>query len=55
MPRLAEKLGDLGTIFIFLFMTMLDLCCCANFSLVVASGGYSLVAVCGFSLGWLLL
>ena len=55
MPRLAEKLGDLGTIFIFLFMTMLDLCCCSNFSLVVASGGYSLVAVRGFSLGWLLL
>ena len=26
----------------------LGLCCCVRFSLVVASGGYSLVAVCGF-------
>ena len=27
---------------------MLGLCCCVDFSLVAASGGYSLVAVCGF-------
>ena len=26
-------------------MTVLGLCCCASFSLTVASGGYSLIAV----------
>ena len=31
----------------YLFLTVLSLCCCMGFSLVVASGGYSLVAVCG--------
>ena len=35
---------------------MLGLRCCTGFSLVVKSGGYSLVVVCvGFSLRWLLL
>ena len=33
------------TLFIFLFLAMLGLYCCAGFSLVVESGGYSLVAV----------
>ena len=32
-------------LFISLFLAMLNLCCCASFSLVVASGGYSLVVV----------
>ena len=31
----------------YLFMAVLGLCCSAGFSLVVASGGYSLVAVHG--------
>ena len=30
---------------LYLFLTVLGLCCCAGFSLIVASGGYSLVAV----------
>ena len=33
---------------IYLFMTVLGLCCCAGFSLVAASRGYSQVAVLGF-------
>ena len=33
------------TLFIFLFLAMLGLYCCAGFSLVVESGGYSLVGV----------
>ena len=32
-------------LFISLFLAMLNLFCCASFSLVVASGGYSLVVV----------
>ena len=31
----------------FFFPAMLGLCCCIGFSLIAASGGYSLVAVCG--------
>ena len=34
-------------LFIYLFLAMLDLCCCARFSLAVASGGYALVEVRG--------
>ena len=33
--------------FVYLFLAVLGLHCSAGFSLVVASGGYSLVAVCG--------
>ena len=33
--------------FIYLFLVVLGLCCCAGFSLVVASGGKSLVVVHG--------
>ena len=33
--------------FIYLFLTVLDLCCCMDFSLVAVSGGYSLVAMWG--------
>ena len=33
--------------FIYLFMAVLGLHCCPGFSLVEASGGSSLVAVCG--------
>ena len=32
--------------FIYLFLAALDLRCCASFSLVAASGGYCLAAVC---------
>ena len=32
--------------FNFSYLSVLDLCCCIDFSLVAASGGYSLVAVC---------
>ena len=31
----------------YLFMTVLGLCCCTGFSLLSASGGSSLVVVCG--------
>ena len=34
--------------FIYLLLAVLGLCCCTDFSLVVASRGYSLVAVHGF-------
>ena len=34
-------------LFTYLFMAVLGLHCCAGFSLVVESRGYSLVAVCG--------
>ena len=34
------------------FLTLLSLHCCAGFSLVAESGGYSLAVVLGFSL-WL--
>ena len=34
--------------FIYLFLAVLGLHCCSGFSLVLASGGYSLVAVHGF-------
>ena len=43
-------------LFIYLFMAALGLrCCVLGFSLVVASGGYSLLLCAGFSLRWLLL
>ena len=32
----------------YLLLAMLGLCCCVDFSLVLASRGYSLVGVCGF-------
>ena len=41
--------------FLYLFMAVLGLHCCLGFSLVAASRGYSLVAVCGVLLQWLLL
>ena len=41
--------------FVYLVLAVLGLHCCAGFSLVVASGGYSPVAVSGFSLRWLLI
>ena len=31
----------------YLFLTVLDLCCCAGFPLVAASGGYPVVVVLG--------
>ena len=41
--------------FIYLFLAVLSPRCCAGFSLVVASGTYSLLWCTGFSLHWLLL
>lgn len=42
--------GDLGnsgiSFFNFSYLSVLGLCCHIDFSLVAASGGYSLVAVC---------
>ena len=34
-------------IYLFLFVFLLHPACCVGFSLVVASGGYSLIVVCG--------
>ena len=34
-------------LFMYLLLAVLGLPCCLDFSLVVASGGYSLVVVCG--------
>ena len=31
----------------YLFLSVLGLCCCVGFSSVAANGGYSLLAVCG--------
>ena len=39
----------------YLFLAVLGVPCCVDFSLVVASGGYSLVVVCGLLLWQLLL
>ena len=39
----------------YLFLAVLSLHCCAGFSLVAMSQGYSLGVVCGFSLQGLLL
>ena len=33
--------------FVYLFLAVLDLCCCAGFSLIAEREGYSLVAMCG--------
>ena len=33
--------------FMYLFLAVLGLCCCVGFSLIAASGGYSLAMVCG--------
>jgi len=35
-------------IYLFLFVFLLHPPCCVGFSLAVVSGGYSLIAVCGF-------
>ena len=42
-------------IYFYLFLAVLDLPCCAGFSLVVVSRLYSLLGCEGFSLRWLLL
>ena len=41
--------------FIYLFLTVLGLCCCAGFSLVAASQATLQLQCTGFSLWWLLL
>ena len=44
---LRDELNRILTIlfYLFLFLAMLDLCCCADFSLVAAGGEYCLVAM----------
>ena len=42
-PSLTHVL--MRSLFFVLFFAMLGLCCCMGFSLVVASGGYSLIAL----------
>ena len=39
--------GVFLNLFIYLFLAVLGLHCCADFSLVAVSRGYSLVEVCG--------
>ena len=51
----SRKSFILFIIYLFYFCLVLGLHCCVGLSLVVASGGYSLVALCGLSLLWLLL
>ena len=43
----ANQAESLFFIIINLFLAMLGLCCCSNFSLVAESGGYSLIVVPG--------
>ena len=43
--RLSDFTFTLMFIDLFLFLTVLGLCCCAGSSLVVASGGHSVAAV----------
>ena len=50
----SRKFNFIYYLFI-LFLSVLGLHCCVGFSLVVASGGYSLAALRGLSLLWLLL
>ena len=59
---LVGFVGDLGIslyffkiLFIYLFLAVLGRHRCMGFSLVVAGGGYSLVAVCRLLLRWPLL
>ena len=48
MPnRLFEKLGALSNSYIYLFLAVLGLHSCTAFSLITASGGYTLVALWG--------
>ena len=49
MPLPSGGFGDFFFFFalIYLFLAVLDLGCCASFSLVEASGSYSLIAVHG--------
>ena len=42
------------TLFIYLFLAVLGLCYCTGFSLVPASQGFSLTAVCELFIVWLL-
>ena len=51
----SRKSFILFIIYLFYFCLVLGLHCCVGLSLVVASGGYSLVALHGLSLLWLLL
>ena len=46
LPFLLRFFFFLRILFVYSFFTVLDLLCCVVFSLVTASGGYSVVAVC---------
>ena len=50
LKNLLRRYISLKKITYYLFFSMLDLGCCTGFSLVAASGGYSVVAMC-----WLLI
>ena len=54
-PLLPISLWFLLLIFFNLFLVMLGLCCCMEFSLLAVSGGFSSLHCSGFSLQWLLL
>ena len=45
---LEEEMATHCSIFFFFFLAALGLQCCMSFSLVAASGCYSVVAVCWF-------
>ena len=47
---LQARVLEWGAIYFFYLVSLavLGLCCCLGFSLVVVSGGYALVLVCGF-------
>ena len=45
----AER-GFLKNNFLYLYLAVLNLCCCVGFSLIVGSGAYSVLVVVGFSL-----
>ena len=47
MPTIHRYYLGILHLLLFLFWAMLGLCCCMGVSLVVASGGYSLVVVGG--------
>ena len=52
---LTNVVKDFLKIFIYLFLALLDLCCCAGFSLVVLSRSFSSMWCAGLSSQWLLL
>ena len=50
--RILPGQGFFKNIFIYLFMTVLGLCCCTSFSLVLESGASLSLRCAGFSSPW---